>query len=238
MATTISIGGIDVDVIQKDIKNLHLSVYPPTGSIRISAPTRMTIETIRAFAISKLDWIRAQQEKLQMQEREMAREFIDRESHYLWGRRYLLEVSEVDQAPSVALKGKRMHLQVRPQHDEAKRKEIVEGWYREQMKSDMPPLIAKWEPLIGVKVEDFYVQRMKTMWGGCNPVKRTIRLNTELAKKPRECLEYIIVHEMVHLLELPHNDRFVLHMDRFMPNWTHRRDLLNQLPVRHEKWRY
>ncbi len=238
MSTTIDIGGIDIEVIQKDIKNVHLSVYPPTGSIRISAPSRMRLETIRAFAISKIDWIRKQQEKLSKQERETSRGFVDRESHYLWGRRYLLDVVVNDEKPCVALKGKKMRLQVRPQQGREKRSEIVDGWYREQLRTETSSLIAKWEPLIGVHVEALYVRRMKTLWGGCNPVKRTIRLNTELAKKPRECLEYIVVHEMTHLLERTHNERFVGLMDRFMPSWRQRRNLLNQLPVRHEEWLY
>jgi len=238
METTIRIGGIKVDITHKDIKNVHLSVYPPTGSIRISAPTRMRIETIRAFAISKLGWIRKQQEKLLTQEREMPRKFIERESHYVWGKRYLLEVVEGDEVPSVAFKGRKVRLHVRPHHGEEKRLEIVQAWYRGLLRDETPALIAKWEPLIGVTVETLNVQRMKTMWGGCNPAKKSIRLNTELAKKPRECLEYIVVHEMVHLLEPTHNARFVSLMDRFQSNWRQRRDLLNQLPVRHEEWRY
>lgn len=238
MVTQLQLCDIAVDVVLKDIKNIHLSVYPPAGRVRISAPRRMSIDTIRVFAISKLAWIKQQQAKLREQERETPREYLDRESHYLWGKRYLLTLVESDEAPSVELKHRRMILTVRPGTDEEKKQAIVDAWYRDQLKKALPLLIAKWEPLIGVKVGRFFVQRMKTKWGSCNKGTRSIRLNTDLAKKPRDCLEYIVVHEMLHLLEPTHNTRFLALMDRFMPNWRLRRDQLNQLPVRHEEWRY
>lgn len=238
MVTQLQLGDIAVDVVLKDIKNIHLSVYPPAGRVRISAPRRMSIDTIRVFAISKLAWIKQQQAKLREQERETPREYLDRESHYLWGKRYLLTLVESDEAPSVELKHRRMILTVRPGTDEEKKQAIVDAWYRDQLKKALPLLIAKWEPLIGVKVGRFFVQRMKTKWGSCSKGTRSIRLNTDLAKKPRDCLEYIVVHEMLHLLEPTHNTRFLALMDRFMPNWRLRRDQLNQLPVRHEEWRY
>ena len=238
MTKTIQLGEITVDVVQKDIKNVHLSVYPPTGRVRISAPSHMSMDTIRVFAISKLDWIRKQQATLQAQDRETPRDFLDRESHYVWGERYLLNIIERDRAPSVTLEGNRMMLQIRPQTEGSKRQEIIENWYREQLKTEVPAPIAKWEPLMDVTVDRFYIQRMKTRWGSCNPENRSIRLNTDLARKPRECLEYLVVHEMAHLLEPTHNARFITLMDQFMPNWRHRRDQLNQLPVRHEKWLY
>jgi len=238
MVTQIELGDIRVDVALKDIKNIHLSVYPPTGRVRISAPSRMSLDTIRVFAISKLGWIKAQQKKLQEQERETQREYLDRESHYVWGKRYLLKVSEGNEAPSVELKHSWMLLRVRPGADEKKKQAIMEEWYRQQLKKAAPPLIAKWEPLMGVKVGRFFVQRMKTRWGSCNHGARTIRLDTELAKKPQECLEYIVVHEMAHLLEPTHNARFVALMDQFMPSWQFYRDQLNRFPVSHEDWEY
>lgn len=238
MATQIQLGDIAVDVVLKDIKNVHLSVYPPMGHVRISAPSHMSLETVRLFAISKLEWIKKQQAELQAQERETKREFIERESHYVWGKRYLLEVVEADRAPLVTLEGSKMVLQIRPETGQDKRQEIVEAFYREQIRTEAPMMIAGWEKWMDVTVDRFYVQRMKTRWGSCNPGKRSIRLNTELAKKPRECLDYLIAHEMVHLLEPTHNARFVALMDRFMPNWRDRRDRLNQLPVRHETWLY
>jgi hypothetical protein len=238
MGSQIKLGDIPVDVVLKAIKNVHLSVHPPTGRVRISAPKRMSIDTIRVFAISKLDWIKQQQTKLREQERETPREYVDRESHYVWGKRYLLTVSESDEPPSVELKHSRMVLRMRPGTDERRRQALMEAWYREQIKQAVPLLLARWQPLMGVRVERFFVQRMKTKWGSCNHKARTIRLNTELAKKPAECLEYIVVHELVHLLEPTHNARFVALMDRFMPKWQFHRQVLNRLPVRREKWSY
>jgi predicted metal-dependent hydrolase len=238
MAETIELGDITVDVVKKDIRNVHLSVYPPTGRVRISAPVHMSLDTIRVFAISKLGWIKQQQQKLREQERETPREYLDRESHYVWGKRYLLKIVEQDAAPIVSLQHSTLWLQVRSGTDEARKQAIVAEWYREQLKEAAPPLITKWEPLMGVKVARFFVQHMKTRWGSCNPSAGSIRLNSELAKKPPECLEYIVVHEMVHLLEPTHNQRFVTIMDRFLPQWQSHRDSLNRLPVRHENWGY
>lgn len=238
MEAQIELGDITVDVVLKDIKNIHLRIYPPNGRVRISAPSRMDIDTIRVFAISKLDWIKKQQKKVREQERETPREYLDRESHYVWGKRYLLTVIESDQTPSVAFAHNQLLLQVRPQTNEEKRQAIVEAWYRDQVKKAVPSLIAKLEPLMHVTVARFYVQRMRTLWGSCNPAARSIRLNTDLAKKPRECLEYVAVHEMAHLLEPSHNARFRALMDQFMPNWELSRQKLNRLPIHHELWAY
>jgi predicted metal-dependent hydrolase len=238
MGAELDLGEITVDVVFKDIKNVHLSVYPPAGRVRIAAPSRMSLDTIRVYAISKLDWIKRQQHQIREQERETAREYLDRESHYLWGKRYLLKVIEADRAPSVEVQHSRLLLRTNPGTTDEKRQEIVSRWYRAQIKEVVPPLIAKWEPVVGVTVERWYVQQMKTKWGSCNPLARTVRLNTELAKKPKECLEYLLVHEMAHLLEPTHSARFVAIMDRYMPHWRQTRDQLNQLPVRHEQWRY
>lgn len=238
MVSQITLGDITVDVVKKGIRNIHLSVNPPTGHVRISAPLRMDLDTIRVFAITKLSWIKNQQHKMCEQARETPREYLNRESHYVWGTRYLLTVAERDQSPSVELTHNRMHLRVRPGTDAHKRQAIIEDWYRAKLKQAVAPLIAKWEPLIGVKVKQFFVQRMKTKWGSCNPVAHSIRLNTDLAKKPQECLEYIVVHEMVHFLESTHNARFVSLMYRFMPKWQFYREALNRLPVRHEHWDY
>ena len=238
MVTRLELGEMAVEVVLKDIKNVHLSVYPPSGRVRISAPRRMSLDTIRVFAISKLGWIKQQQTKLREQERETPREYLDRESHYVWGKRYLLQMIESDEPPSVELKHSRMILRLRPGTHDTRRQAVVEDWYREQLKQAMSPLVAQWGPLLRVKVERFFVQRMKTKWGSCSPATRSIRLNTDLAKKPRECLEYIVVHELGHLLEPTHNARFVALMDRLMPQWSFRREQLNRLPVRHEEWAY
>lgn len=234
----IDLGNMQVEIVRKDIKNLHLSVLPPSGKVRIAAPAHMNLDTIRVFAISKLAWIRSQQRKMQAQEREAPREYLDRESHYVWGRRYLLKRVEKDAAPAIELKHNKLVMQVRPGTDEARCQAILEGWYREQIRAAVPALIYKWEPVMGVKVGRVFVQRMKTKWGSCNSKSCAIRLNTDLAKKPPECLEYIVVHEMAHLIEAAHNARFTALMDLFMPQWQHLRRQLNQLPVRHEEWEY
>ena len=218
-ARTINLGDIPVEVVKKDIKNVHLSVHPPSGRVRISAPLRMNLDTIRVFAISKLGWIKQQQKKLREQERETPREYLERESHYVWGRRYLLKVVKSNSAPAVELKHRKMLLRVRPGATEAKKQAVVEDWYREQVKQAVPSLVAKWEPLIGVKIKRFFAQKMKTKWGSCRHDSGSIRLNTDLAKKPPQCLEYIVVHEMLHLLEPTHNNRFTALMDQFMPQW-------------------
>lgn len=238
MVAQIDLGDMRIEVLRKDIKNLHLSVLPPHGRVRVAAPRQMNLDTIRVFVISKLDWIRRQQRKMDAQEREAPREYLDRESHYVWGRRYLLKRIEEKAAPSVELRHSRLVLQVRPGTDEARSREILEVWYREQIRVAVPSLIAKWEPVMGVKVGRVFVQRMKTRWGSCNPESQSIRLNTDLAKKPPECLEYIMVHEMAHLLEPTHNPRFRSLMNLFMPQSQHLKDELNRLPVRHENWDY
>ena len=238
MVTQLKLGNIAVDVVLKDIKNVHLSIYPPTGRARISAPARMNIDTIRVFAISKLGWIKQQQAKLRGQERETPREYLDRESHNVWGKRYLLKVVEQTAVPEVELRHSKMILRVRPGTNDETKEAIVARWYREQVKASAPDLIAKWESVMGVTVGRVFVQKMKTKWGSCNPGTRSIRLNTDLAKKPAQCLEYIVVHEMAHLLERHHNDRFTALMDEYLLHWRQFRKLLNASPLGHESWRY
>lgn len=238
MREQIDLGSLQIEVQRKKIKNLHLSVLPPLGRVRIAAPDHINLDTIRVFVISRLAWIKSQQRKMQVQQREAPREYVDRESHYVWGRRYLLKRIELDAAPAVELKHSKLLLRVRPGTDEVRSQEILDSWYREQIRAAVPELIAKWAPVLGVRVGRVFVQRMKTRWGSCNPASAAIRLNTDLARKPPECLEYIVVHEMTHLLEPTHNARFVALMGLFMPHWQHLRDALNALPVRHEDWNY
>jgi predicted metal-dependent hydrolase len=237
-AQAMQLGDLRIEVVRKNIKHVHLSVYPPLGQVKISAPMRTTPEALHAFAISRLPWIRQQQKKIREQARETPREYVSGESHCLWGQRYLLTVVEQDGSPTILKKHASLLMQVRPGADLSKRQEIMADWYRDQLRSVLPDLIAQWESVIGVKVERYFIQHMKTRWGSCNPAARSIRLNTELAKKPKACLEYILVHEMVHILEPSHNTRFVALMDQFMPGWQQHRDKLNRLPVRHEEWGY
>jgi predicted metal-dependent hydrolase len=238
MPDIIQLGDLAVQVFRKDIRNIHLSVYPPEGRVVISCPSRHSLEKIRAYALAKLAWIRKQQRRFQAQQRESRREYTDRESHYIWGKRYLMCVATTDTAARVEQSPKKITLHVQPGTTQEKREEIYEEWMRFKLKSAITPLIAKWQPILGVNVKGFFVQRMKTKWGSCSPTRGTIRLNTELAKKPRQCLEYIVVHEMLHLLEPTHNARFRTLLDRFMPQWKERRRTLNSLPVRHEDWAY
>ncbi len=238
MGETIHLGSLAVEVLRKGIKNIHLSVYPPIGRVKISAPSRMSLQTIRAYAISKLGWIREQQKKMQAQERESEREYLNRESHYVWGKRYLLKVIVHNESTGLEMDHRKLTFYVRPETSAARKEELVEEWYRERLKQAVPPLIAKWEPILGVKVGRLFIQRMKTKWGSCNPSSQNIRINTELARKPKECLEYIVVHEMTHLIEPTHNARFAALMDCYLPRWQIRRQTLNRLPVRHETWSY
>ena len=198
----------------------------------------MKTDLIRIFTIQKLTWIKQQQKKLREQDRETPREYIEKESHYLWGKRYLLEVVTVDESPHVELTHQKVQLYTRPNTTEVKKQQIIDTWYREVLKEAIQPLIDKWEPKMNVSVEKFFIQRMKTKWGSCTPSKNSIRINLELAKKYPECLEYIVVHEMVHLLEASHNKRFVAFMNHLLPKWRSHRDELNRLPVRHEAWKY
>ena len=236
MSEHIDLGDIRVEIQRKNNKHAHLYVYPPEGRVHISAPMHMGEDALRAFAISQLSWIKAQQRQMRAQPREPEREYLNRESHQVWGRRYLLKIIEEDATPAVELKHSTLVLKVRPGSDETRRESLLESWYREQLRAKLPMLLDKWQPLMGVSARRILVQRMKTRWGSCNPTTGNVRLNTELAKKPPECLEYILVHELAHLIEPTHNARFLALMDRFMPQWRQIKDDLNRLPVRHEQW--
>lgn len=235
----ITINNISIDVIYKDIKNMHLAVYPPTGRVRIAAPLHVTDESVRLFAISKLGWIKRHQRKFQKQERETPREYKERESHYFQGKRYLLRIKETQGAGYVVLKGKTyLDLYVKANATLEYKRSVLNGWYRSELKELIPELIEKWEKKIDVKVNDWGIKQMKTKWGSCNIEAKRIWLNLELAKKPAHCLEYIIVHEMVHLLERHHNEQFMALMDHYLPNWKHLKEELNKIPVRHADWSY
>ena len=236
MTETIQLGDIAIEVRRKAIKHVHLSVHPPEGRVTLVAPTETRLDVARAYAISKLGWIREQQEKLKNQARETPRQFIERESHYLWGRRYLLTVQERDSRPGVKLDHKRITLTVRPGSDQAKRAEIMHAWHRRLLHAAIPPLIERWERKLNVEVTAYFLQRMKTKWGSCNPAAGNIRLNTELIKKPKDLLEYIIVHEMVHLLEPTHSERFIAILNEHYPTWREARAELNELPLTAESW--
>ena len=230
---------LSIDVVRKNIKNMHLAVYPPTGRVRIAAPLRINDEAVKLFAISKISWIRKHQRNFEGQDRQPAKQFKERESHYFLGKRYLLRVIEEDSTPKVIFKTKTyIDLCVKPGSNVLQKQVVMNEWYRAELKKILQPLIEKWEKRIGVSLEDWQVKQMKTKWGTCNIEKRRIWLNLELAKKPVNCIEYIIVHEMIHLLERHHNERFLMLMDKLMPQWKFYRDELNKLPISHSDWEY
>ncbi len=235
----ITVNGIVVDVVRKNIKNLHLGVYPPNGRVRVAAPLRVSDDAVRLFTISKLGWIRRQQALFEAQERQGEREYVTGESHYYQGRRYLLNVEEREGTPEVVIRNNTwIDLFVRPGSDTGQREQVLLAWYRRRIKETAAPLIAKWERALGVSVAAWGIKRMKTKWGTCNREARRIWLNLELIKKPPTCLEYLVVHELVHLLERHHNERFVAHMNWAMPLWRSYREELNRAPLRHEEWEY
>lgn len=228
----ITVSGIVIDVVRKDIKNLHLAVYPPNGRVRIATPLQLDDEAVRLFAATKWPWIKKQIAKFDEQARQSAREFVSGESHYFNGRRYLLNVNYHQGAGRVVVRNQTtLDLYVREGSGLSQRKNVMTEWYRRQLKMKVPPLIEKWQAIVGVQVNDWGIKQMKTKWGTCNIAARRIWLNLELAKKSEYCLEYIIVHEMVHLLERNHNDRFIATVDKFMPNWRLYREELNSSPL-------
>jgi predicted metal-dependent hydrolase len=237
MSKTIHIGEIVVALTRKDVMHAHLSVHPPSGRVTLVAPKGTRPEVARAFAASKLGWIRDQQAKLREQARETPRQFVERESHYLWGRRYLLSVREAEAKPAIRLGHGNITLTMRPGSSRAKREAVVHEWHKSLLHCAVRELIQRLEPQLGVEVGEYFLQRMKTKWGGCNPRARNIRLNTELVKKPKDLLEYVVVHEMLHLLEPTHNERFIALMSEHYPAWREARAELNELPLGAAVWK-
>lgn len=236
---TLSISNLTIDIVRKDIKNMHLAVYPPHGRIRLSAPENTDSEMMRLFAISKIGWIKKHIKNFEAQPRETPREYISGESHFFQGKRYMLNVIERKGFNKVEIKGtKNINLYVRPNTSKEDKAIILREWYRTEMKKQIPELILKWESIIGVKSNEWAIKQMRTKWGTCNIEAKRIWLNLELSKKPVICLEYIIVHELVHLLERNHNDKFVSYMNQFMPKWRMYKTELNKLPVAHNDWEY
>jgi predicted metal-dependent hydrolase len=237
MAETIRLGEIAIAVTRKHIKHVHLSVHPPTGRVTLVAPKGTRLEVARAYAASKVGWIRGQQAKLREQARETPRQFVERESHYLWGRRYLLALKEAEAKPSVRLSHHSITLTVRPGSSSVKRAAVMHEWHKALLHDAVSGLIRRWEPKLGVEIAGYFLQRMKTKWGGCNHRARSIRLNTELVKKPKDLLEYVVVHEMLHLIEPTHSERFLVLMSKHYPPWREARAELNELPLGAETWR-
>jgi len=234
-----TVAGIKVEVVRKDIKNLHLGVYPPNGRVRVAAPLVVSDEAVRLAVIDKLGWIKRQRAKFAEQPRQSKREMVNGESHYFLGRRYRLRVHEQAAPASVAVRGiASLNLFVRPGSSTEQREAVLLRWHREQLKALIPPLLEKWQPALGVQVAAWGIRKMKTKWGSCNPTSRRVWFNLELAKKPVACLEYIVVHELVHLLERHHNERFTALVEAHMPLWRQYQEMLNKTPLGHEEWEY
>lgn len=235
----LKIANVQIDVVRKNIKNMHLAVYPPHGRIRLAVPENTDEEILRLFAISKLGWIKKHVKNFKEQARETKRDYVSGESHFFQGKRYILEVHEDKGYSKVSVNGtKKINFKVPTGATTEDKARVMKEWYRKQLKIQIPPLIQKWEKVVGVQVNDWGVKQMKTKWGACNVDAKRIWLNLELAKKPVICLEYILVHELVHLHERNHNDRFIALMNQFMPKWRLYRDELNSLPIVHNDWGY
>jgi predicted metal-dependent hydrolase len=236
MTETIHIAEIAICITRKDIRNVHLSVHPPDGRVTMAAPLATRLDVARAYAASRLGWIRRQQDQLRSQARETPRLFIERESHYVWGRRYLLTVEYRDTKPGVTMDHKHIFLTVRPGSDTAKRADVLHAWHKTLLHGAVPKLLATWEPRLGLSGTRYFLQRMKTRWGSCNHHSGHIRLNAELVKKPMRLLEYVVAHELAHLIEPTHNTRFTDLLDLHYPTWRDARAELNALPLTAEKW--
>ena len=235
----LSVSGIDVEIVRKDIKNLHLAVYPPNGHVRVAVPKHVTDDNVRLAIISRLSWIKKQQKAFAVQPRQSERLYVSGECHYYFGKRYRLELIErMGKHEIVLLKSGKLKMFVRPNTSVVNKEKLLDEWYRAALKKRVPELIEKWQPIIGEELADWGIRKMKTKWGSCNPRSESIRLNTELAKKLPECLEYVVVHEMAHLLEPTHNNRFIALVDSFLPRWKYYREMLNRSTLSHESWRY
>jgi predicted metal-dependent hydrolase len=235
----ITISGLRVDVVRKGIKNLHLGVYPPIGRVRVAAPLAVSDSAVRLAVIGKLGWIKRQRARFEAQPRQSPREMVSGESHYYLGRRYRLRIVKTNQSPKITLRNRTtLELHVRPKSDAKARQRLLQTWYRDQLRDLIPPLIEKWQAILEVQACEWAIKKMKTKWGACNAQARRLWLNLELAKKPVQCLEYIIVHELVHLIERHHNDRFIALMDKHLPHWRFHRQDLNSRPLPHETWTY
>lgn len=238
MSARLQMAEFEVEIVRKKIKNVHLSVLPPNGAVRVSAPERLNDQVLKSYILSKIGWIRRQQAAMDDQPRESLREFLRLESHYVWGERYLLEIQPNSSRHEIILRPGTLTVRLWGGYSEDKCARVIGDWYRTIVRDRATSLLSVWESQIGVSANQIFIQRMKTRWGGCNPDTGNIRLNSELGKKPVECLEYILVHELLHLIEPTHNERFKQALNRHLPNWAAKRSLLNSLPLSHEEWTY
>jgi len=234
----LQVGGIEAVVLYKPVKNLHLNVLPPVGKVRVTAPQNMNDDAIRTFLATRISWIKKMQAKFKGQERQTPREYVSGETYYFFGKKYKLEVLETDTTPSVEIKGKtKILLTIRTETNVLKREEIMQNWYRDELRKFLEKTIDKWEKKIGVKTNSWSIRRMKTRWGTCNYKKKNIWLNLELAKKPESCIEYVVLHELLHLIEEKHSEKFTALLNKYMPKWKSEKEELNRLILAHEKWK-
>jgi predicted metal-dependent hydrolase len=235
----LKVGLVEALIVRKAIKNVHLSVLPPEGKVRVTAPVAMNDDAIRILLATRLGWINRQQTKFRDQQRQTSREYVSGESHYLFGKRYRLEVRYDDAPPRVEAKSNgKLFLYVRPNATQAKRHEVVTEWYRSELHQLLEDLISRWQDKIGVRPSVWTIKRMRTRWGTCNKDKKRILLNLELVKKPVACIEYVVVHELIHLIEKKHNDRFVQLLTKHLPKWKSQKQELNRFILSHEEWKY
>lgn len=235
-STYLIVAGIDVDIVYKDIKNLHIGVYPPMGRVRVASPRQLDDDQVRLAVVHRLSWIKKRQDQLRSAQRQSIRDMVTGESHYVWGSRYRLKVIERQGRAHIELDGERLLLYVPEGTDADHRRALLDHWYRAELRLAVPLVLEKWEPKLGVSLPKWSIRRMKTKWGSCNRETGHIWFNIELAKKHSECLEYLAVHEMTHLIERGHGERFSRLMDKHLPDWKARRDRLNQEPLGHEQW--
>jgi predicted metal-dependent hydrolase len=236
---TLTVSGVRVSVVRKEIKNLHLGVYPPDGRVRVAVPLTVSDAAVRVAVIGKLRWIHRRQAAFVAQERQSRREMVSGESHYFLGRRYRLSVVTAQGKSGVVVRNRSfLELRVSPGLSAEQRERVLQRWYRESLRELAAPLIAKWQAVLGVTVDQWGIKKMKTRWGSCNAKARRVWLNLELAKKPPECLEYLVVHELLHLLVHHHDERFRALMDQHLPRWRSIQKTLNAAPLAHEMWEY
>lgn len=232
----LSVGGIDVEVVRKQIKNLHLGVYPPNGRVRVAAPPTVSDEAVRLAVVTRMGWIKRQRSKFIAQARQSARSYVSGETHFHLGAAYRLRVVKREGSAQVAIKGDRLELVVPPTSDWALREHVFQRWQRRQLRERAGPAVIHWARVFGVSPPEFRIKRMRTKWGSCNAVARRIWLNLELVKKPPTCIDYLVCHEVAHLIEPSHDDRFIALLDRHMPRWRTIRAELNREPLGHEEW--
>ena len=231
------VSNLQIETVRKDIKNIHLGVYPPDGRVRVSLPLKINDETLRLFIISKKSWIKKQQKKFLQQERQTKREYVSGETHYFFGRRYQLNVNNSDSEPKIEIrKKKHIDLYVKPNTSIQQKERIFEKFYRSELEKIIPKLVQKWKKKVGTKVNEVKIRKMKTKWGTCNSKDKRIWLNLELAKKPLQCIDYVFVHELVHLIEKRHSDRFIQLLESSYPNWLSRKEELNQGILSYFEW--